>query len=107
MIGRSIAAAALAAALLLTQVLAAEVHRVAQRGRQFAIAAVTIARGDAIQFTNEDEFLHQIYVDLPDFKFNSAEQRPGQVISLAFPVRGVFEVRCHIHPKMLLTVNVQ
>jgi plastocyanin len=108
MTGRSIVAAALAAALLvLTQALAAEVHRVAQKGRQFAIAAIAIARGDSLQFTNEDEFLHQIYVASPDFRFDSAEQRPGQIIDLAFPVRGVFEVRCHIHPKMLLTVNVQ
>jgi len=40
--------------------LAASVHRIAQKGRAFAIADITIAPGDTVQFTNDDEFLHQI-----------------------------------------------
>ena len=39
--------------------------------------------------------------------FDSDEQPPGQTIEVRFPVRGTFPVRCHIHPKMLLTVHVQ
>src|SRR5262249_20189422 len=86
---------------------AASVYRVAQKGRSFSLPQVTIAQGDTVQFTNDDEFLHQIYVDSTTISFDSAEQPPGQTIEVKFPVRGTFPVRCHIHPKMLLTVQVR
>jgi plastocyanin len=87
--------------------LAATAHHVAQRGRAFAVNTIAIAAGDTIQFANEDEFLHQIYVDSPNLPFDSAEQRPGETIEVKFPSAGSFPVRCHIHPKMLLTVYVR
>ena len=86
---------------------AAAAHHVAQKGRAFSVSDITIARGDSVQFTNEDEFLHQIYVDSSMMSFDSNEQAPGQTIEVNFPVHGTFPVRCHIHPKMLLTVHVQ
>jgi plastocyanin len=101
------ALAVAAAALGIAGALAAERYRVPQQGRQFRVAEITINKGDVIEFTNEDEFLHQIYVDSPEFKFDSDEQAPGKTISLVFPVRGTFEVHCHIHPKMLLRVTVK
>jgi plastocyanin len=87
--------------------LAAGVHRIAQKGRAFSVSDITIAGGDTVQFTNDDEFFHQIYVDSSKMNFDSDEQPPGQTIEVKFPVRGTFPVRCHIHPKMLLTVRVQ
>jgi plastocyanin len=86
---------------------AAAIHRIVQKSRDFATAAITIARGDTVLFTNEDEFLHQIYVDSKNMSFDSAEQAPGQTIEVNFPRAGTFPVRCHIHPKMLLTVRVE
>ena len=86
---------------------AAAVHRIMQKGRTFSVPEVTISQGDIVQFTNDDEFLHQIYVDSSRMSFDSDEQPPGQTIEVGFPVRGTFPVRCHIHPKMLLTVHVQ
>lgn len=86
---------------------AAAVHRIVQKGRAFAVSEITISRGDSLLFTNEDEFLHQIYVDSPAMVFDSPEQPPGQTIEVDFPRSGTFAVRCHIHPKMALTVYVQ
>jgi len=86
---------------------AAAVHRIIQKGRAFSVPEVTIGQGDVVQFTNDDEFLHQIYVDSSQMGFDSDEQPPGQTIEVRFPFRGTFPVRCHIHPKMLLTVHVQ
>jgi len=86
---------------------AAAVHRIAQKGRVFAISDITIPRGDTVLFTNDDEFLHQIYVDSKIMSFDSPEQAPGQTIEVNFPRSGTFPVRCHIHPKMLLTVRVE
>ena len=86
---------------------AAAVHRIVQKGRVFAASDITIPRGDTVLFTNDDEFLHQIYVDSKNMSFDSPEQAPGQTIEVNFPRSGTFPVRCHIHPKMLLTVRVE
>lgn len=86
---------------------AASVYTVIQRGRAFAVGEIAINRGDSIRFTNEDEFLHQIYVDSGEMAFDSDEQRPGRTIEVKFPRAGTFPVRCHIHPKMLLVVQVR
>lgn len=99
------------AVLLLTGSLAAvawsgSTRDIIQKGRAFAVSGIEIMRGDTLRFTNDDEFLHQIYVAAPNMSFESNEQAPGQTISVAFPTAGTFEVHCHIHPKMLLTVKV-
>jgi plastocyanin len=86
--------------------MAAQSHRIVQRGRAFTVTQVSIAVGDTVEFTNEDEFIHQIYIQSPNFHFDSAEQPPGQFIAVKFPVAGHFEVHCQIHPKMLLKVDV-
>ena len=87
-----------------TAAVAATVHKVGQKQRNFSIQEISISRGDSIAFSNDDEFLHQIYIAA--MNVDSAEQRPGQTITVAFPRPGTFAVRCHIHPKMLLTVHV-
>lgn len=86
---------------------AAEGHVVRQKGREFDRASLTVPRGETVRFTNDDEFLHQVYVDAPAFGFDSAEQAPGQDVEVAFTEAGLFEVRCGIHPRMRLEVTVQ
>jgi plastocyanin len=102
-------ASLLAAALLFaaTAVFAAVVYHVAQRNRAFSLSEITIGRGSSIAFSNEDEFIHQIYVDSTQMDFDSREQYPGETITVRFPETGTFPVRCHIHPKMLLLVHVK
>jgi plastocyanin len=99
----------LVAALLGTglRALADENHTVVQKGRSFRPKTIEISAGDTIEFSNEDEFIHQIYVASDNLKFDSAEQPPGQKVHVTFPASGTFPVRCHIHPKMLLTVTVK
>jgi plastocyanin len=76
---------------------------IVQKGRAFNPKEVAINRGDTLTFTNEDEFIHQMYsTDL----FDSDERNPGQKLTEDFSRSGTFEVRCHIHPKMKLVVRV-
>lgn len=75
--------------------------------RAFAIHDITITRGDVIRFSNEDEFIHHIYVHSPTFSFNSGEQPPGQNIDVRFAVAGTYEALCEVHPKMHLAVTVK
>ena len=81
-----------------------DAHTVVQQGRAFHPGEITINRGEALTFTNKDEFIHQVYaVGL----FDSDERAPGQNLTESFPDSGTFEVRCHIHPKMKLVVHVK
>ncbi|HKU54443.1 MAG TPA: hypothetical protein VJP60_03705 [Rhizomicrobium sp.] len=77
---------------------------VSQKGRAFRPAEVIIARNESLTFTNEDSFIHQIYVD---GLFDSEEKEPGEVLNETFPRAGTFRVRCHIHPTMHLIVHVK
>ena len=87
--------------------LASEHHKVIQKGRAFSVAQIDIAAGDTVVFSNEDEFIHQIYVKSDTMTFDSDEQPPGEDVLLTFPTAGTFEVHCHIHPKMALIVHVK
>lgn len=87
--------------------LADDANTIIQNGRAFHPTEITIAHGTTLNFSNQDEFLHQIYVDSPGFAYDSAEQPPGETLHIAFPNAGNFPVRCHIHPKMLLNVHVK
>ena len=100
-------AALLMVAALASAALAAEVHRITQKKRSFSQPEVTLNAGDTLQFGNDDEFIHQVYVDASSFKVDTAESEPGNNIDVKFTTRGDFEVHCHIHPKMLLLVHVQ
>jgi plastocyanin len=80
---------------------------IVQNGRAFHPNDITIDHGQTLSFSNQDDFIHQIYVDSPGFKYDSAEQPPGETLTINFPDAGTFPVRCHIHPKMRLTVHVR
>lgn len=84
-----------------------EAHTIVQKGRAFRPAEVSINRGESLTFTNNDDFIHQIYVDGSGFSFDTDEKNPGQNITETFTASGTFEVRCHIHPKMKLVVHVK
>ena len=81
----------------------AEDHRVIQKGRRFTPTEITIKAGDSLTFSNDDEFIHQMY---SDGVFDSDERKPGQILTQGFTRSGTFEVHCHIHPKMKLLVHV-
>ena len=104
---RGAAACATMAVMAATTALADDANKIVQSGRAFHPVEIAIARGATLDFSNEDEFIHQIYVDSAGFAYDSAEQPPGQTLHIAFPDAGTFPIRCHIHPKMLLIVHVK
>lgn len=82
-------------------------HVVVQKDRRFHPGDISIARGDSITFTNDDEFIHQIFLDGQKFSFDTKEKMPGESDTEIFTQAGTFEVHCHIHPKMKLAVTVR
>jgi plastocyanin len=77
---------------------------VAQKGRAFRPAEISVPRGETVVFTNEDSYIHQVYV--PGM-FESDEKAPGENVNQPFTISGTFQVRCRIHPTMKLTVRVR
>jgi plastocyanin len=94
--------AALLAPLAVLPAFAATI--VVQKGRAFRPAEVSIARGETVTFTNDDSYIHQVYVT---GLFDSEEKAPGENLNEIFPDAGTFQVRCHIHPTMKMTVRVR
>ncbi len=80
---------------------------VVQQHRAFSMDHINLQRGATLRFSNEDDFTHEVYIETPQFNFESDEQEPGTVVTVTFTVSGHFPVRCHIHPKMHLDVDVQ
>lgn len=97
----------LAATLPPVAALAMEAVTVIQRGRAFSVQKVTVPRGGTINFTNQDDFPHQLNVSGPDMDVDAGMQEQGETISVPFSKAGQFEVRCGIHPRMRLTVRVE
>ena len=85
--------------------LAASSYVVDQRNRTFVQKELHIKTGESVKFRNSDDFLHHLYVRSPTFSFNSGEQQPGRDVDVQFPVKGQFEVRCEIHPRMVLNLT--
>ncbi len=85
----------------------ADSSTIIQQHRAFSVAEISLFRGGMLHFSNEDDFTHEIYIETPQFTFDSDEQEPGTVVNVTFPVSGHFAVHCHIHPKMHLDVDVQ
>lgn len=86
--------------------LATDPMRVRQHDRQFDRRELTVRTGEMVRFSNDDPFLHQVYVESPDFSFDSNEQFPGEAIDVTFDRPGSYQVLCGIHPLMSLRVDV-
>jgi plastocyanin len=102
------AAALAAAALCALGTTAQQVVTVSQKNRVFSPRAVTVSQGDTIVFLNDDgELLHHVHSDDPRFTFDIGEQPAGVPKGVRFNTRGVFDIRCGIHPRMQLQVTVR
>ena len=84
---------------------AAATHKIGQKGKQFSESEIAIAAGDTVVFDNNDDVKHNIVI--AKMRFNTGIQEPGGIHELVFDKPGSYSVRCGLHPKMKLIVNVQ
>ena len=77
-----------------------------QKNKTFDPASVTIRAHHFITIKNDDDTVHHAYCSTADFKYNSGPQQVGTSVNIMFPKPGTYEVRCAIHPQMVLVVNV-
>jgi len=85
----------------------AEVKLVSQQGKVFRPDRVTMTTADTLRIANDDGFLHHVYIDHPNLRFDSGGRRPAETVDIQFPRPGTYEVLCEIHPKMKLVVEVR
>ena len=83
----------------------AESLSVSQIDKKFNPETVKAGVGDTLVFVNDDKVAHNILIS--KMRYNSGLQKPGQSAELALDQAGTFEVRCGIHPKMKMTLEVQ
>ena len=81
---------------------------VEQVGSRFPAASMAVAKGDKVVFANGDDINHNItIIDDDDNTRDLGMQRPGQRLDYLFDRQGRFTVRCSVHPRMKMTINVQ
>jgi len=97
----------LGAFLLALPALAGEAVTVTQKGLRFSESALTVDKGQAISFMNDDTTAHNITVSGEGVSINGGLQAPGASTRIPFSKPGVYAVSCGIHPKMKMTVTVK
>jgi plastocyanin len=77
-----------------------------QQGRVFSSESVTIKKGEALTFVNDDTVPHNIISTSKGNEFNLGSQPPGTSTDVMFKEAGDVQVICAIHPRMKLAVKV-
>jgi len=77
-----------------------------QQGRAFSSESVTVKRGEALTFLNDDSVPHNIMSASKGNEFNLGSQAPGSSTDVSFNEVGDVAVICAIHPRMKMTVRV-
>lgn len=82
-------------------------HTINQKNKEFSKTEITIKPGEKVVFQNEDSVTHNVFSNSKINPFHIKIQQPGRSSTVQFADEGVTEVRCAIHPKMKLTVNIK
>ena len=77
-----------------------------QQGRVFSSESVTIKKGEALTFLNDDSVPHNILSTSKGNEFNLGSQPPGTSTDISFKEAGDVQVICAIHPRMKMMVKV-
>jgi len=77
-----------------------------QQGRVFGPDSVTVKKGEALTFLNDDTIPHNIMSASKGNEFNLGSQGPGMSTDVTFKEPGDVQVICAIHPRMKMMVKV-
>jgi plastocyanin len=79
---------------------------ITQKGRVFSSESITVKKGEAITFVNDDTVPHNIISNSKGNEFNLGSQPPGASTDVTFKEAGEVQVICAIHPRMKMMVKV-
>ena len=77
-----------------------------QQGRVFGPDNISVKKGEALTFVNDDTVPHNIISTSKGNEFNLGSQPPGALTDVTFKEAGDVQVICAIHPRMKLMVKV-
>jgi plastocyanin len=77
-----------------------------QQGRVFSSESLSVKKGDAVTFLNDDTVPHNIMSATKGNEFNLGSQAPGTSTDVTFKEAGDVQVICAIHPRMKMMVKV-
>lgn len=77
-----------------------------QKGRVFSSENVSVKKGEALTFINDDSIPHNIMSATKGSEFNLGSQAPGTSTDVTFKEPGDVQVICAIHPRMKMMVKV-
>ena len=77
-----------------------------QQGRAFSSDSLTVKKGEAVTFLNDDSVPHNIMSASKGNEFNLGSQGPGMSTDVTFKEAGDVQIICAIHPRMKMTVKV-
>ena len=77
-----------------------------QQGRVFGPDNISVRKGEALTFVNDDTVPHNIISTSKGNEFNLGSQSPGASTDVTFNTVGETLVMCAIHPRMKLTLTV-
>ena len=77
-----------------------------QKGKSFSMKEVTLKKGDALTFTNDDTVTHNALSRSAGNEFNIGAQVPGATTPVKLDTAGTVDVICAIHPQMRMKVTV-
>ena len=77
-----------------------------QQGRVFSSESISVKKGDAVTFLNDDTVPHNIMSATKGNEFNLGSQAPGTSTDVTFKEAGDVQVICAIHPRMKMMVKV-
>jgi plastocyanin len=83
-----------------------QVKTIAQKGRKFIPDLVAITVNERVSFPNNDPFLHNVFSQSADRKFDLGSFKHGEAKERQFPKAGAVDVYCNIHPEMAATILV-
>jgi len=76
--------------------------------QRFSLSKISILSGDVVHYINHDDVQHNIHVFGSDGSdVDRGLQNPGQTIVQKFDKIGEYTVRCSIHQKMKMKVEVR
>jgi len=77
-----------------------------QQGRAFSSESITVKKGEAVTFLNDDTVPHNIMSASKGNEFNLGSLPPGSSTDVTFKEPGEVMVICAIHPRMKMMVKV-
>src|SRR3569833_725367 len=81
----------------------AAVQVIHQQGRVFSEQSITLKKGEALTFLNDDTIPHNIMSASKGNEFNLGTTSPGSSTDVSFKEAGGVAVICAIHPRMKMT----